>query len=78
MSDPTNSGPGSGPAIDASSVLAWKLPEYLSNKRPSAQERLRTKRLGDTRDLAQKNEDLISPNDMIPAEAKLLLYVLSS
>ena len=38
----------------------------------------RCKRLGDTRDLAQKNEDLISPNDMIPAEAKLLLYVLSS
>ena len=67
-----------GPALDATGVLAWKLLEYLSNKRPSAQERLGTRRLDEARELAQKNEALISSNDMITARAKLLLCVLSS
>jgi hypothetical protein len=74
MSQTTNA----GPALDATGVLAWKLLEYLSNKRPSAQEKLGTKRLNEARELAQKNEALISTNDMIAARAKLQLCVLYS
>jgi hypothetical protein len=61
----------SGPALDASGVLAWKLLEYLSNKRPSAQERLGSRRLDEARELAQKHVALISPKDMKTARDKL-------
>ena len=66
-----------GPALDATGVLAWKLLEYLSNKRPSAQAKLGTKRLDDARDLAEKYEALISPSDMRIARDKLRQCVLS-
>jgi hypothetical protein len=68
MSQATNS----GPALDGTGVLMWRFLEYLSNKRPSAQERLGTKRLDEARDLAQKNEAFISHSDMKVARDKLL------
>ncbi|KAI0280059.1 hypothetical protein BGY98DRAFT_966330 [Russula aff. rugulosa BPL654] len=57
---------------DASGILAWRLLKFLSSKRPSAQEKLGNRRLDEARDLAQKNEDLISPSDLKIAKDKLL------
>lgn len=62
---------------DASGVLAWRLLDFLSSKRPSAQEKLGNRRLDEARDLAEKNEDLISPSDLKIAKDKLLQCVQS-
>lgn len=66
-----------GPTLDASGVLASRLLDFLSSKRPSAQEKLGDKRLDEARDLAQKNGDWISPSDMKIARDKVLLCVPS-
>jgi hypothetical protein len=63
---------------DASGALALRLLEFLSNKRPSAQEKLGNRRLDEARDLAQRNEDWISPSDLKIAKDKLLQCVQSS
>ena len=60
---------------DPSGALAWRLLEFLSSKRPSAQEKLGNRRLDEARDLAQKNEDLISPSSRKIARDKLLQCV---
>jgi hypothetical protein len=59
-------------------VLGLRLLEFLSSKRPSVQEKLGTMRLDEARDLAQRNEDLISPSDLKIAKDKLLQCVQSS
>jgi len=67
----------SGTTLDASDVLASRLLDFLSSKRPSAQERLGDRRLDQARDLAQKNGDWISPSDLKIARDKVLQCVLS-
>ena len=62
----------SGTTLDASDVLASRLLDFLSSKRPSAQERLGDRRLDQARDLAQKNGDWISPSDLKIARDKVL------
>jgi len=62
----------SGPTLDASGVLASRLLDFLSNKRPSAQERLGDWRLDQARDLAQRNGDWISSSDLKIARDKVL------
>ena len=68
--------PSFGPTLDASGVLASRLLEFLANKRPSAQEKLGDKRLGEARDLAERNVSLIDPKDMKIARDKVLQCVL--
>lgn len=63
----------SAPPLDASGVFAWRLLEFLSNKRPSAQEELGNRRLDKARDLAVKNEVLIDPRDLAIAKDKFIL-----
>ena len=67
----------SGPTLDASGVLASRLLDFLSSKRPSAQEKLGDRRLDEARDLAQKNGDWISPSDLKIARDKVLQCVPS-
>ncbi len=68
----------SAPPLDASGVFAWRLLEFLSNKRPSAQEELGNRRLDKARDLAVKNEVLISPRDLAITKDKFILWVVPS
>jgi hypothetical protein len=68
--------PSFGPTLDASGVLASRLLEFLANKRPSAQEKLGDKRLGEARDLAERDVSLIDPKDMKIARDKVLQCVL--
>ena len=63
---------------NASGFLALRLFMFLSSKRPSAQERQGDRRLDEARDLAQRNEDLISSSQLKIAEDKLLQCVRSS
>jgi hypothetical protein len=65
------------PTLDASGVLASRLLDFLSSKRPSAQEKLGDRRLDKARDLAQKNGDRISPFDLKIARDKVLQWVPS-
>ncbi len=58
------SGVMSGPPLDASGVLTWKLLHFLASQRPSAQEGRGDRRLDDARTLARENETLISPSDL--------------
>ena len=66
-----------GPTLDASGVLASRLSDFLSNKRPYAQEMLGDRRLDKARELAQKNGDRISPSDMKIARDKVIQCVRS-
>jgi hypothetical protein len=68
----------SGPSLDASGVLASRLLEFLSNKRPKAQEKLGSRRLDEARELAQKYQASISPSDLKIAKDKFIQCVLSS
>jgi hypothetical protein len=69
---------GSGPSLDASGVLATSLLAFLSNKRPSAQAKLGSRRLDEARDLAQKYEGMIRPADLKIAKDKIIQCVLFS
>jgi hypothetical protein len=60
---------------NASGVLALRLLKFLSSKGPSAQERLGNRRLDEARDLAQKNECFMRPDDRKIAKDKLLQCV---
>lgn len=66
----------SAPPLDASGVFAWRLLEFLSSRRPSAQEKLGNKRLDKARDLAMKNEAMISLQDMAIVKEKFTLWVV--
>ena len=66
-----------GPTLDASGVLASRLLDFLSSKRPSAQERLGDRRPDEARDLAEKNGDWISSSDLKIARDKVIQCVLS-
>jgi len=68
----------STPPLDASGVFAWRLLEFLSRRRPSVQEELANERLDKARDLAMRNETLISPHDLAIAKEKFMLWVLPS
>lgn len=68
----------SAPPLDASGVFAWRLLEFLSKRLPSSQEELGNKRLDKARDLAMRNEALISPHDLTIAKEKFMLWVLPS
>jgi hypothetical protein len=57
---------------DAWGVLARSSLEFVSRNLPSAQERLGNKRLDEARDLAQRNEGLISPSNLKITKDKLL------
>jgi hypothetical protein len=67
----------SAPPLDASGVFAWRLLDFLTSRRPSAQEELGNKRLDKARDLAMSNEAMISPHDMAIAKEKFTLWVIS-
>jgi hypothetical protein len=67
----------SNPPLDASAFLASRLLEFLSNKRPSAQARLGSKRLDEARDLAHKYQAAISLDDLKLAKDKFIQYVPS-
>jgi hypothetical protein len=66
-----------GPTLNASGVLASRLLDFLSNKRPSAQEKIGDKRLDRAQDLAQKNGDRISDSDLKIARDEVLQCVPS-
>jgi hypothetical protein len=66
----------SAPPLDASGVFAWRLLDFLSSRRPSAQEELGNKRLERARDLAMKNDAMISPSDMAIAKEKFTQWVV--
>ena len=61
-----------GPTLDASGILASRLLDFLSNKRPSAQEKLGDNRLDEARVLAQINGNRISSSDLKIARDKVL------
>ena len=54
----------SGPPLDASGVLTWRLLNFLASQRPSAQEVRGDGRLDNARQLARDNQDVISPSDL--------------
>jgi hypothetical protein len=54
----------SGPPLDASGFLTWKLLHFLASQRPSAQEKRGDGRLDDARNLALENQQLIGPSDL--------------
>ena len=54
----------SGPPLDASGVLTWKLLNFLGGQRPSAQEERGDGRLDNARQLARDNQDVINPSDL--------------
>jgi len=57
---------------DTSGVLASRLLGFLSQRGPSAQEKLGNRRLDEARDFAQRNEDRFSPSDLRIARDKVL------
>ena len=63
----------SGPPLDASGVLTWKLLHFLASHMPSAQEARGDGRLDDARDLASKNEEIIDPYDMEIVRERIIL-----
>lgn len=54
----------SGPPLDASGVLTWRLLNFLAGQRPSAQEERGDGRLDNARQLARDNQDVINPSDL--------------
>ena len=54
----------SGPPLDASGVLTWRLLNFLASQRPSAQEERGDGRLDNARQLARDNQDVINPSDL--------------
>ena len=66
----------STPPLDASGVFPWRLLDFLSSRRPSAQEELGNKRLDIACDLAMKNDAMISSHDMTIAKEKFTLWVV--
>ena len=70
---PPKSWEGSGPPLDASGVLTWKLLHFLASQRPSAQEARGDERLDDARNLARENEECISPNDLEIVGERIIL-----
>jgi hypothetical protein len=66
----------STPPLDASGVFAWRLLDFLSSRRPFVQEELGNKRLENARDLAMKNDAMISPDDMAIVKEKITQWVV--
>jgi hypothetical protein len=62
-----------GPPLDASGVLMSKLLHFLASQRPSAQAERGDGRLDDARNLAIENEELIDPDDLEIAMARISL-----
>ena len=63
----------SGPPLDASGVLTWKLLHFLASHRPSAQEARGDGRLDAARNLARENEEFIGPNDLEIVRERIIL-----
>ena len=63
----------SGPPLDASGVLTWKLLHFLAGQRPSAQEKRGDRRLDNARQLARENETFIGPSDLEIAKERIIL-----
>lgn len=62
----------SNPPLNASGLVASRLLEFLSNKRPSAQAKLGGRRLDEARDLAHKYQASISHSDLKIAKDKFI------
>ncbi len=67
------SGVMSGPPIDASGVLTWKLLHFLAGQRPSAQEERGDRGLDYARTLARGVEPLINPSDLEIIKERIIL-----
>lgn len=63
----------SGPSLDASGVLTWKLLHFLASQRPSAQERRGDRRLDNARTLAGENGAFISRDDLEIVKERIIL-----